>query len=493
MDNNYYYDYNDNQTDYNDNQTKTNDSERKGTVEEYVLFMMNYIEQDLEQRISGNLLYENVHLADRLQSIEERLNPSNETRAHYSRSYRYFVDNLEYIFSNFEVQSFFTYGSRQEWNEWTANKLSNILKNMAFFGRYKTYSSKKAAEDVERGLPGGKDPFTFILETPKVLQSPKVEPVLRMAAAKYIAENEDFGGTFFQIISCYLYDYGTTSILRPFLGLEQKDVLLLLDRLQDSYEGSLPRMPAGQTRDPEPWIDLADALIRETEKIDFDNLFYEFYAILLKTKHFLYRLDYDGGLVPAAMKLITSLEKPFVILTSGKWPTMWTAIKETIVAAKSDMFWKGMNKAFKEYSINYWEDDFLAPQFMIDFVVKLRDLIAKELKIKNNLLDFFKMSTTETGRKYFKITNYLNKIRENGEKSIFQPNMDIIDMRYFLKRIVVKLRSDVPEFVSYFEPNVSQLLKNIELNPADYDMVKNTKEEVLDTINEIMDRVIFTY
>ena len=148
-----------------------------------------------------------------------------------------------------------------------------------------------------------------------------------------------------------------------------------------------------------------------------------------------------------------------------------------------------MNKAYKEYRKKNWEDGVLAPHFMTD----LKDTISKELKIKKDLSDLFQVSTTKTGRKYFKITNYLNKVREDSGKSVFQPNMDNIDIRYFLKGIVGKLRSGVPEFMDHFQPTVSQLVKNIELTPADYDMVKHTKETVIETINEILDRVLSTH
>jgi len=471
-------------------------TERKGSVEEYAVFMaeklLKYFESKEENSCNpsnprfgkpGNTYIKELN--DRIDNLEG----SNETIQYITQqNYQQLTDYLEVPFKTFGVQQFLVYDSRPEWNEWTADKLAAVLNNFAFFGEYKTYSSEKAEEYVKSGLPGGQNPLTFILQNLKVLQSPKIEPVLRMAMSRFVAETENLDKDFFKALQCFLYVYVYNSA--PLVGLEGTDVELFFTQLNQTYEESFIVKQPGMIRNPEVWIDFIDHVLVELERVNIDEVHYNIYAIILKFKMFLVRLDYDGKMAPTLDRLLANLEKNQFLFSCGMLPGMVEAAKSILTNMKSDQFWDSFNKAFKEF-VNENFETILLPAFIIDSIQATMDTIAEELGVQKNMTDFFETKVTDTehpSRRYFEATNYLKKHQKTNLYSLLQPNLGEIDLSLILKYLIRSLKPGVANVVTHFEPVARQAYEDIELTLLEYGIVNSSFDMFSQLTNEIMSK-----
>jgi len=472
--------------------------ERSGTFEEYILYITNTILKSMEAQADSGCNSSYPDLNAKLDQIKARLGiweEFNDTgidaandddlfsglgyRSIYPESYKFFTTLPVIPFYSYTIQELFTYDSRPEWNEWAADKLATAVKNMAFFGKLKVYSSEKAKEYLEYGLPGGRDPLTFILQRPNVLKSPKIEPALRMALARFVGETKNFDQKFFRTISCIInkYSYGITHIF----GWNQEDLTLLIKQIQDNYEEGIHQ--ANNTpQDPEVWMDFMDALLVQMERIDVDQIFYEFYAILLKSKLFLERIDFDGKMGPLFDQILANLEQPYVLLTCGKWPSLLEAIKKAADNIKEPKFWKPLNDAFKKFG-KYLTSIRVSKDFM-DYLQNTLEEIDKTVGIWY----FFKTETTDSGKKYFKATQFFKQYQKNNSNSIFQPNFEFIDFKKWIKSAA----RTIPIITEELEPSFNALVEDIDMTPVDLGMVKEIKERFFNLTQIVRDRVELT-
>ena len=85
----------------------------------------------------------------------------------------------------------------RDWTGKMGDRLRDHLKNKVFFQKLKG-----------NPLNGGHDVLTFLLINPKVLKSPKVNPLLRMSITKDIMDFDNLDDYFFKFLGCLILEFG---------------------------------------------------------------------------------------------------------------------------------------------------------------------------------------------------------------------------------------------------------------------------------------------
>ena len=237
---------------------------------------------------------------------------------------------------------------------------------------------------------------------------------------------------------------------------------------------------------------LPGRLVVQLERIDTDQIFYELYSILLKTKVYLERLDFDKSMVPRLNKIILSLKKPYLLLTCGKWPTLMKAFNIALEKMKGpgkEKFWKSLSEVYGKCMKNLLKEfrfpSLVRKDIQDNMLYYKPDIVGEE----NNWGDLFKINYGNTGKKYFKATQFMKKHQKLNSGSIFQPNFDFIDFKFLIHSLSRYLSHSTSEKVDELKPIFAELFEDVELTPIDYGLLKETYTRVMKTVLEVLDRL----
>merc|ERR1719369_1923274 len=86
--------------------------------------------------------------------------------------------------------------------------------------------------------------------------------------------------------------------------------------------------------------------------------------------------------------------------------------------------------------------------------------------------NFFIPVVSDTGKKHFKATKYLKQYQKTNSMSIFQPNLEFLEVISWIKSAVRTL----PVIANELTPTFNALLEDTDLTPVDLSMLKDIKE-----------------
>ena len=429
--------------------------ERTGSLEELVCFLAKTYQGKLSTEIDANhsWVYSSLEKMKKPEADIDKI--SNED------FHNYLNDNLANIFDpRFGVGKWMAYPS-----DFRVDKLLKHLKNKAFF---------QPIND-ENPLNGGYDIFSYVMVQPKIMQSSKVKPLLRMTLAKHISDTQDFDKQVFKLVECIFSEYGE-NILFQLLGIEMADIMKFVQNVNKTYEENFV---AGSEKDSSDWIDLADAILKELELLDIDDLFFHLYEVVLKTRNFLLNLDIEKKIYPEYEKIETLMKMSYLHLLSGQWSSMEQAIESSLQTVQTDQFWKEVSNSYSDMVKKYWHLLFLDPSVLDSLKLAAKGWTGLDIE---NIL---KLEETEAGDKIFAATRVLRNYRRDNQKSIFQPNFDSVDPRTNILKVVEWLRKTGPDVFKDVESEIFGLFENVSLTPLDWSSLRNVKDKMVDSLDQI--------
>jgi len=250
--------------------------------------------------ISDMIKFQAKHLEDRssslakvaartLEKLEERENNS-EVESMPNELMESFIDSaLEEVFKNKRYEWFQNMFVYDDWTEKMEFRLIDHLKKKALF--QKTEGNP---------LNGGDDILSFLIKNPKVFQSRKIRPLLRMTLTKEIMDM-DISAKSKTYINCFVEEFENSPLLL-LLGIPDGYLKEKSNALKDALRKETSKIL---------WVKLADEIFSELEMLDLDNLFYDLYLLLLKARSFLIQLDFQDKIYTPYQKLPILIRKLF--------------------------------------------------------------------------------------------------------------------------------------------------------------------------------------
>jgi len=296
-------------------------------------------------------------------------------------------------------------------------------------------------------LNGGRDVLTFLAINPKVLQSPKVNPLLRMALTKEIMETKDFDIEFFKFFECFLSLYGESSLFQLF-GFRQWQPEAGLQYLKNGYTANFEDE---ESKDNGHWAELADAIFQEFNILDTDDLFYKVYLAALKIKSYLLKLDVENKIYPQYQKAKhLGLEAYYWLLKNP------SGVYQILKTLQNDTFWDegyvqdAYNRLLRNKILhpptcadyNFWGCFgrlFPSMDFRRDFTIPLEKV--------------FKLEKGDDGRTEFVATQFFRNYRKTNKDSFFKLDLDFLHP----EAINLDNTTNVGRLVDYLEKRGGQI------------------------------------
>jgi len=292
---------------------------RKGTIEEMVRFEAKHYEEILTMS-DDDIVEFKTWANDSLKRISNK----NLKNGMSNKEIALYMNELLEKVLNPESPGNWLYKRAVSYTDWTGkmeDRLRDYLKDKVFFQK-----------PDDNPLNGGHDILTFLAINPKVLKSPKVNPLLRMSLAKDIVDFQDFDKYLFQFLDCFAAEFGD-SFLIHMLGMDKKRLMQKIEGLKTNYEENSSRL--GMTDNTFYWVDLANAIFDEFETLDLDNHYYKLYIFALKTRSYLLKLDIEKNIYPQYQEIQVLVRKAYFMLLQ-KPETLLLAFK----IAQTEKFWE---------------------------------------------------------------------------------------------------------------------------------------------------------
>merc|ERR1719477_152754 len=205
------------------------------------------------------------------------------------------------------------------------DRLRDYLKNKVFFQKLQ-----------DNPLNGGHDILTFLAINPKVIKSPKVNPLLRMSITKDIMDFKNLDEHFFKFLACFIREFGEGPLVH-LMGLDSWHLLAKLGQLEIGYESNI-------SKDIVHWVDLADAIFQECKALDIDDLFYRVYSVALKIRSFILNLDIEKKISPQYQNIQLLIKEAYLRLQQN--PKFIIAVLKTL---QKDDFWDRQSDVQSSY------------------------------------------------------------------------------------------------------------------------------------------------
>ena len=407
----------------------------KGTVEEIIRFMAKSYEHEL----SG---LKQVEITEGLKRLENDRNErifEKDVEKYLNRMFEKIMNPNAHVSLG---KWYYDAVAYQEWTGQMGDRLRDHLKNKVFFQK---------TED--NPLNGGHDVLTFLAINPKVLQSEKVNPLLRMALTKDIMDTKDFGDYFFKFLDCFLSCYGDSSFFQLF-GLSHWQLRLGLEDLSHGYNTSFNDEGS---KDNSHWVELADAIFEELKILDGDDLLYKVYLAALKIKAYLLKIDVENRIYPQYQKIKHMAVETYYWLLQN--PTIVIPILKIL---QNDTFWDE-GHVQRTYAMiirdgifnpptcddyNFWGCFgrlFPSLNFRRDFRIPLKKV--------------FKLEKGDTGRREFGATKFFRNYRKSNEMSFFQLDVDFLHPEARNEDD----NTNVGKLVDYLATRVDRILRFVKL------------------------------
>eukprot|EP00092_Neocalanus_flemingeri_P009546 GFUD01010275.1.p1 GENE.GFUD01010275.1~~GFUD01010275.1.p1 ORF type:complete len:558 (+),score=98.53 GFUD01010275.1:34-1707(+) len=428
--------------------------DRSGSLEEIFRFQAKYLEGELAMPDTNNIEFQSwVN-----KSLSRLPNPKIYHKSNKDVE-SYVNDNLERMLNPDRAGRWFY--KAVAYNDWTGkmgDRLRNHLKNIVFFQK---------TED--NPLNGGHDILTFLVINPKVMQSPKIKPLLRMTLTKKILEFQEFDKYLFKFLDCFVAEFGESSLIYM-LAFHKEDLVQNINKLKKAYEANFSDE---KTKDSFYWIDLANAILNEFEALDTDDLFYKLYVLALKIRSFLLKLDIEKKIYPQYQQINILLNEAYFSLLKNP-QSLVSALK----LVQTETFWEN----------SYGTYDRLLQAFRLPSCPSLLDCFGSILPSAHIWRDFpavedvFKLELTEDGHQAFAATEFFRKYRKTNQKSLFQLKLDMIDPRTIVDKLVKYLRMRGIEIFRFFEGEMVQLFGNSTLFEIDWSTFGTLEKKIKDNL-----------
>jgi len=389
-----------------------------GTLEEMVRFMAKTFEEEATK----------LEAIEEQSRISENINRiSNEKLENNGTDVKYLKESVDKYLAKIldpEYPGAYHYHmvSYRDWTSKMEDRLRDYLKNKVFFQKLQ-----------DNPLNGGHDILTFLVINPKVIKSPKVNPLLRMSITKDIMDFKNLDEHFFKFLGCFITEFGEGPLVR-FMGLDTWHLLAKLQQLEIGYESNTSK---GIVH----WVDLADAIFQECKALDIDDLFYRVYLVALKIRSFIQNLDIEKKISPQYQNIQLLIKEAYLRLQQN--PKFIIAVLKTL---QKDDFWDRQSDVqssyrriiskFKSYIIPYCHTN-----------TPLLDCISGGLSSADAWRQFphavraLKLETAdiyiaEDGQKMFAATKFFRDYRKANGESLFQLKVDFLDPKSSVVELV---------------------------------------------------------
>merc|ERR1712142_269942 len=403
--------------------------EMTGTLEEMVRFMAKTLEDEVLKLES---VEEQTRISNMIRNISDmkmsEISPAENMTWTGGLSWKEFVKkNLANVFDP-EYPGAFHYDmvAYQDWTSKMGDRLRDYLKDKVFFQKPK-----------DNPLNGGHDILTFLVINPKVLKSPKINPLLRMSVTKDIIDFEDFDDHLFKFLRCFASEFGEGALVR-FLDSSYHFMMEAIDQLENSYNANFLN---SKPKDIKHWVDLADAIFLEATEMDIEDLFYRIYVVTLKLRAFILKLDVQNKIYPQYQRIKLLIQEG--ILRIKQNPKFVLSILKFI--QKDEMWESGSVQDFYRRLLNSFDSPFCGGLWISN--QPLLDCIGGALYSVDRWKHYpdankvFTLEQTEDGEEVFAATRFFRNYRT---KSLFKLRLDYLDP----KQSVCKLLSYTEEVLS---------------------------------------------
>jgi len=388
-----------------------------GTLEEMVRFMAKTFEEEATK----------LEAIEEQSRISENINRiSNEKLENNGTDVKYLKESVDKYLAKIldpEYPGAYHYHmvSYRDWTSKMEDRLRDYLKNKVFFQKLQ-----------DNPLNGGHDILTFLVINPKVIKSPKVNPLLRMSITKDIMDFKNLDEHFFKFLACFIREFGEGPLVR-FMGLDTWHLLAKLQQLEIGYESNTSK---GIVH----WVDLADAIFQECKALDIDDLFYRVYSVALKIRSFILNLDIEKKIIPQYQNIQLLIKEAYLRLQQN--PKFIIAVLKTL---QKDDFWDRQSDVQSSYR-RFISNPNLIPHCHTN--TPLLDCIRGGLSSADAWRQFphavraLKLETAEDGQKMFGATKFFRNYRKANAESLFQPKVDFLDPKSSVVGLV-----DLAEYV----------------------------------------------
>ena len=354
----------------------------------------------------------------------------------------------------------------RDWTGKMGDRLRDHLKNKVFFQKLK-----------ENPLNGGHDVLTFLLINPKVLKSPKVNPLLRMSITKDIMDFDNLDDYFFKFLGCLILEFGEG----PLVFLMDTNLWNLSGKLADlkrGYESNI-------SKDIVHWVDLADAIFHEFEALDIDDLFYRVYLAALKIRSFILKLDVENKIFPQYKNIQLLIKEAYFRLQQN--PKFMLAVLKTL---QKDDFWD-VSDVQRSY-INFISH-FTIPHCNYHTMNCLSAGLVSAFPEFPPAYKALKLETAEDGQKMFAATKFFKSYRKGNDQSLFQLKLDFLDPKSSVGELVNLAESIGRQFYNNVWMEVGVELYNRredEEFKLDWSPFFDLKTQILDNLRTIKEEIV---
>ena len=426
---------------------------RSGTFEEMVRFAANYLQDKYYKGDGENLAFKSGDFRTEIERLTEALSINETNPLNYHgftfeelvRTDRYFVDYL----------------TNDNWAMKQADRLAIFLKNKAFFQNI-------TDNDDDYDIP------TFLIRYPKVIESPKIKPLLRMVLSKEIMVTPDFDKLVFKALDCLAIEYGDSSLFYlAGIWLDREDVGVM----QESYEKNF--MNDEHPRNPFYWVELADAILMEIEALDTGDIFYNIYSVLLKTKSFVSQLNIESKIYPEYQKLEKLLRLAYFQLLSQP-----QAIESVLQTFQTEQFWKSAQSNYYRL-LNIYLPSCRSP------LICFRSFLPSATSWLSfpDEEDMFKLIRTSAGPEIFGATEFFRNFRKGHQVSIFQLKFGWLEPRTLLHTVTKWLRREVPESYRTLVSLGDLVFENSTLFDSDWSSLNTVKDKIAESLDVILTEI----
>ena len=430
------------------------EADRSGSLEEMLRFQAKYLEDEFTMSEEENLEFQSWVNISLNRLADAKFNKKSNKDIESSLN-----DNLQKLMNPDQPWGVAGWWYRAvAYNDWTSkmeDRLIKHLKNKAFFQK---------TED--NPLNVGHDILTFLLINPKVIQSSKIKPLLRMTLSKEIQDTKNISKHLFQFLDCFVAEYGESSLIY-LLGFYKEDLLENVQKLKKAYKDN---MSDQKTIDSLYWIDLADAVFNEFEALETDDLFYNLYIFALKTRAFLLALDIENKIYPQYQQLEVLIRESYFRLLENP-----QSLAAALQIVQTEAFWQ---KAYQTY-------DTLLQLFALPPCPSLLSCFGSFVPSADILRDFpavedvFKLQRDD-GQQAFAATQFFRKYRKMNQKSLFHLKLEMFDPRTIVDKTARELRRRGIRMYVNIESVIRDLFMNTNMFDLDWSALETVKEKIGD-------------
>jgi len=438
-----------------------------GTLEEMVRFMAKTFEEEATK----------LEAIEEQSRISENINRiSNEKLENNGTDVKYLKESVDKYLAKIldpEYPGAYHYHmvSYRDWTSKMEDRLRDYLKNKVFFQKLQ-----------DNPLNGGHDILTFLVINPKVIKSPKVNPLLRMSITKDIMDFKNLDEHFFKFLGCFVSNFGEAPLVH-FMGLDFWQLSAKLEWLESGYESNT-------SKDIVHWVDLADAIFQEFEAFDIDDLFYRVYVTALKIRSFILKLDVEKKIFPQYQNIQLLIKEAYLRLQQN--PKFILAVLKTL---QNDDFWDMQSDVQSSY--RRFLSRFKIPHCYTN--TPLLDCIMGGLVSADAWRQFphahkaLEVETTEDGHNMFAATNFFRNYRKANAESLFQLKFDFLDPKSSVIELVNLAENMGKQFLDFVWIEAGDELysrRDVEEFKLDWSPFFDLKTQLLDNLRTIKEEIV---